>query len=505
MDTIYGNLEYCFDGVPVIRGYCSAKTLLAHSKAHPAYQRNAEDQHVKDIETFITSSSLKFMPEIVLAFDYSGVYQQPEQWNPPRFNDPIDYLYNGKKRGLSPTITDPNSKVKFSVLRGGTNALITVKMELPSKSLIHDGVVFRRIDGNHRLCAFEETDQKNTLVSFCIVLLYGESGVVDKKREKDEMEIFHNINAKAKPLTPIEQYRGLFGLFTVDELNTYGREFSLTKAYLEKHKGLRFSNIAYYMESPEETVLNSIKFLLSEGMEVSEDDIADILSKLEHSYFCDCEVIRRCKSKNAIIPYVFYCMNGGKQKNAQMDAYHAWFVKNKLYNVEDFDAKSMVETFNSIYEIRKKQIFVAMPFRDDLLFVYNAIVEVVKKINRENNIDLEIPVRIDKQIVGFSYDIVEELLEQIKNAGLLIADLTDQNANVYYEAGYAQGLLKAKLGNTAEILYLLSNPEKPDEPFNAAKFDVQHYKMIPYRNDGNGVSNLKADLEKELKAFYEIL
>lgn len=120
-------------------------------------------------------------------------------------------------------------------------------------------------------------------------------------------------------------------------------------------------------------------------------------------------------------------------------------------------------------------------------------------------IDLEIPVRIDKQIVGFSYDIVEELLEQIKNAGLLIADLTDQNANVYYEAGYAQGLLKAKLGNTAEILYLLSNPEKPDEPFSAAKFDVQHYKMIPYRNDGNGVSNLKADLEKELKAFYEIL
>ena len=100
------------------------------------------------------------------------------------------------------------------------------------------------------------------------------------------------------------------------------------------------------------------------------------------------------------------------------------------------------------------------------------------------------PIRIDKQIVGFSYDIVNEILENIKNAGLLIADLTDQNANVYYEVGYAQGLIKAKLGNTAEVLYLISNPDKPEDPFASAKFDVQHYKMISYKNDGNGVSEL---------------
>lgn len=500
MAYIYGQLEYCYLGVPIIRGYCSAKDLIFHSKAHPAYQRNADTKHIIDIVKFLKDSSLKFMPEIILAYDYTEMYKDTDQWRPPRYNDPIDYLYHGS----SPNVTATSEKVSFQRLAIHTKGIRTIKIQLPDYYSSTDAKVFRRIDGNHRLEALEEIDLIDIVIPFCIVLLCSNVNATFAQREKDEMEIFHNINSKAKPLTPLEQYRGLFRLFNVYELNRYGIEFSLTKAYLEKYKELRFSNIAYYMESPEETVLNSIKFLLSEGMEVSEDDIADILSKLEHSYFCDCEVIRRCKSKNAIIPYVFYCMNGGKQKNAQMDAYHAWFVKNKLYNVVDFDAKSMVETFNSIYEIRKKQIFVAMPFRDDLLFVYNAIVEVVKKINRENNIDLEIPVRIDKQIVGFSYDIVEELLEQIKNAGLLIADLTDQNANVYYEAGYAQGLLKAKLGNTAEILYLLSNPEKPDEPFNAAKFDVQHYKMIPYKNDGNGVEDLKEQLEKELKAFYGI-
>ena len=63
-------------------------------------------------------------------------------------------------------------------------------------------------------------------------------------------------------------------------------------------------------------------------------------------------------------------------------------------------------------------------------------------------------------------------------------------------------LIKSKLGNTAEVLYLISNPKKPEKAFEAAKFDVNHFKMLPYRNDGNGVDELKKGLESELKAFY---
>ena len=36
------------------------------------------------------------------------------------------------------------------------------------------------------------------------------------------------------------------------------------------------------------------------------------------------------------------------------------------------------------------------------------------------------------------------------------------------------------------------------------KFDIKHYKMIPYKNVGNGVAELKANLEKELKVFYKL-
>lgn len=490
MDTIYGHLEYCFGGLPVIRGYCDAKTILSHSQAHPAYQRTPNDNHVKEIEDYITSTSLKFMPEIVLAYDFSGLL------NSNNIVDPIYTYYNSKK---SIILTDELTKVSFQFLKSGPPSIHTLKIELPDSCNI-----FRRIDGNHRLLAFEESNKKETIVSYCIVMLCSSSNDQIAQREKDEMEIFHNINSKAKPLTKIEQYRGLFRYFESYELSKYGDEFSITKNYLIRYNDITYNNISFFMNDKEETVLSCVKFLLEKSQEINENDIADIFSKLEHTYFCDYGIIRHCRSKQAIIPYVYYCMTGGKQKNAKLDAYNTWFIKNKLYNVVDFDPKSMIEIFDSIYEIRKKQIFVAMPFQEDLNFVFDTICRAVQKINHEYGTELEKPVRIDKQITGFSYDIVEELLEQIKNAGLLIADLTNQNANVYYEAGYAQGLLKAKVGNTTEILYLLSNPEKPDEPFNAAKFDIQHYKMIPYKNVGNGVAELEKDLIKELKAFYNI-
>ena len=179
------------------------------------------------------------------------------------------------------------------------------------------------------------------------------------------MEVFHNINAKVKPLSSIEQYRGLFNLFTVAELEQYGKEFSLTKAYLEKHKAIPYTNISFFTSDLADIILFCIKFFVDRGIEVTEDEIATVLGVLDHTYFSENEAIRNCKSRFAIVPYVFYCYEGGKQKTAKLSAYNTWFIKNRLYNVKDFDPASMIDVFNSIYEIRQKQIFVAMPFKSD--------------------------------------------------------------------------------------------------------------------------------------------
>lgn len=503
-EFINGILESCYNGVPIIRGYASYKTLIRLSSAHPAYQRTAEETHVNEIEDFLKSpSGMKYMPEVVLSYDCIGLWDHPEEWSDPGLSTPIDYLDRGAEYlGGTLMLRDHRTGLNIQRVKGSASGYKLIKLDVSPTTLISRNPIFRRIDGNHRLEALEKANFDDYKIPYCIILLTSSGKEELHDREQTEMEIFHNINSKAKPLTPIEQYRGLFNLFTVDELNKYGKEFSLTKAYLEKHAVLRFANITEFLTDKEDIVLHCIKFLLERDKPITEDDIADIFSKLEHTYFADYEIIRHCKNRFALVPYVFYCYEGGKQKNAKLSAYNAWFIKNKLYNVKDFDPASMIEVFNSIYEMRAKQIFVAMPFKDELSFVYDAICETVTKINRENGTELLPPIRIDKQIVGFSYDIVSEMLDKIQNAGLLIADLTEQNANVYYEAGFAQGLLRARLGNTAQILYLVSNPDDPEHPHGDIKFDVNHYKVIGYKNVGNGVAELKADLEIELKAFY---
>jgi len=501
IDYIYGNFQYCYNGIPIIRGYCSYKTLIKFSKPHPAYQRDAEQTHIEEIKKFVTGTGYKFMPEIILSYDYSGMFVNQQEWNLAGCVSPFQYLMDTKYPGIL-KVTDYHNGIEFQRIKNDSVSN-TLRLNIGYCNPLFDHQsIFSRIDGNHRLEALENANIEDFQIPYCIILLSSNGNSELREREKIEMEIFHNINSKVKPLTPLEQYKGLFNLFSVDELNKYGEEFSLTKAYLEKHSKLRFTNISSYLIDKEDIVLFCIKFFLENRISITEDDIAEIFSKLEHTYFCEFEIIRNCKSKFAIVPYAFYCLEGGKQKNAKLSAYNTWFIKNKLYDIKDIDPASMIDVFNSIYEIRQKQIFVAMPFKSELDFVFDAICDTVDKINRENGTDLLRPIRIDKQIVGFSYDIVNEILESIRNSGLLIADLTDQNANVYYEVGYAQGLIKAKLGNTAEVLYLISNPDKPDEPFGTAKFDVQHYKMIPYKNVGNGVNELKVNLEKELKAFY---
>jgi hypothetical protein len=53
-------------------------------------------------------------------------------------------------------------------------------------------------------------------------------------------------------------------------------------------------------------------------------------------------------------------------------------------------------------------------------------------------------IRIDHFNKGHSYTINDEILKVIEGTGLLIADLTFGNRNVYHEIGYLMGLNQGK-------------------------------------------------------------
>jgi hypothetical protein len=123
-----------------------------------------------------------------------------------------------------------------------------------------------------------------------------------------------------------------------------------------------------------------------------------------------------------------------------------------------------------------KNCFVLIPFKKEFDDIYQL---GIKSTCNEMNLACE---RVDMQI--FDHSILQQIYNQIKNADILIADLTYQNPKVFYEVGYAHGLNK-------RVILLTKNIQ--DIPF-----DLKHYPHIIY--DGN-ILTLKDKLKVKLEHF----
>ena len=88
--------------------------------------------------------------------------------------------------------------------------------------------------------------------------------------------------------------------------------------------------------------------------------------------------------------------------------------------------------------------------------------------------------RVDEQI--YSEGILERIYQQIRTADIVIADMSGQNANVFYEVGYAHGINK---------LCILLTQRSEDIPF-----DLKHRRHIVY---GSSIVQLKDELTANLK------
>lgn len=117
--------------------------------------------------------------------------------------------------------------------------------------------------------------------------------------------------------------------------------------------------------------------------------------------------------------------------------------------------------------------FVLMPFDKSFDDIYKM---GVKETASQLDIVAE---RVDEQI--FQEGILERIYRQIDAADIIIADMSDQNPNVFYEVGYSHA--KEKI-----CILLTSNTD--DIPF-----DLKYHRHIVY---GNSISNLRDMLTDEL-------
>jgi hypothetical protein len=127
----------------------------------------------------------------------------------------------------------------------------------------------------------------------------------------------------------------------------------------------------------------------------------------------------------------------------------------------------MVDEF--ISTAPKPFVLVLMPFKTEFYDIYKfGIKGAAEKAGAYAE-------RLDEQI--FDEIILERLYNQINKADVIVADMTERNANVFYEVGYAHALGKL-------VLLLTKNAE--DIPF-----DLKHHQHIVY---GGSIDKLQDQL-----------
>jgi hypothetical protein len=110
-------------------------------------------------------------------------------------------------------------------------------------------------------------------------------------------------------------------------------------------------------------------------------------------------------------------------------------------------------------QTEKDLVFVIMPFTDEFADVYQqGIKETVEGLNQRC-------VRVDEEI--FTGGIMDRIRDNLLRANIVIAELTKQNANVYYELGLTHAYGKKVIMLTQDI------KEVP--------FDLRHLRMVVYQ------------------------
>jgi hypothetical protein len=233
--TLRGVLADTLGGMLVVRGYAKLSTLAARSVADAGYQRELKTEHLSAIQAFYLRGEYLFFPEVVLALELQADYEK--EGKPDA--DPLQLI----QLGLAFKSNVNGVSVKTTKTKAASD-LRRVNIGMPEAA----GKALKRIDGNHRISAFEAMVDVEMLdrkpVSFCIVLL------PQGQARQFEKALFYNINSKAMALTSEEVYKGIVedeAGFTDDVLEKdFGAEFVLCRqtrkllnfAYLSNLRGV---------------------------------------------------------------------------------------------------------------------------------------------------------------------------------------------------------------------------------------------------------------------------
>lgn len=528
-----GILHTSLGGFTVIRGVAPLGELARCSRFDAAYQRNLIETHRSEIEQFLADRQFLFFPEVVLSASLSYDYARARN----KVVRPLGDLHDGKSfksnvDGLSVRVIKTKLPKGLAVV-GGSAAPTLAYLDIPEEQLMReDGLRLFRIDGNHRLSAARDLKPGDATYGletpFCIVL---HEDATEKQRF--EKVVFHNINAKQIPLTSEENLRLILqddsgALFSDEDLLTkpsFGPAYWLARRLLPQFNADFLGALAKHFENKHTLALALAQFLMAKQAVASEPDAARLQGEVDrirqalidvnaHYGAASGQALRASGCHGVLTAFVYFAL---KNEGRQLPAFARWIEANRidrlspatttrslgyhyhLGRTQAVDAASLVDVFESVLTARQRQIFISMAFREETKETFETIKKTVRQINERHKLDIRLrEIRIDQFNKGHSYTIDDEILKVIEGCGLLIADLTFGNRNVYHEIGYLMGLNRGKGQGQDNFVLIADKKTRGSELESDIGFNLKSWQQLRF----DSTRQLEEALTESIEIFY---
>lgn len=181
-----------------------------------------------------------------------------------------------------------------------------------------------------------------------------------------------------------------------------------------------------------------------------------------------------------------------------------YVIKRRWGRVKSLSVKDVLSLFEEQMDRKKRTIFVSMPFYKYACdYHYQVIEEVVRDINRDYKEQLgDILLdchKVDRNDTGKTFEINQKVADSIAECGLLIADLTYSNVNVFHEVGMMMGRTFAQQGHTNEFDMILLCDESESSVTNV-EYNLHSLQMVCFTHP----AELKDLLMDRLLNFYRL-
>lgn len=432
-----GIIEDVFRGVTIFRGYATLKTL-AKLSISTSYQRDKDPDRIDAIKDYISNSSYVFYPELILGW----------QLDNPEAIRIIKEEENTSSVSLGNSIKIRKAKFKFKSLPYGEEPKTkVVTIEIPNSI---NETIFNRIDGNHRLSVADKIkDETGTYDSEICNQIVPFSLIIQNKSNdanKFESAYFYLINSKAKALTTEENLKAIFKAdhFTKSEKKEL---LSIESDTVIDAIGKCAEELAQRNLHVVNKIFDGCVYSLSCDIcrEFEDPNIEAIISSI--SYINDEHYLY--ESPDFTKSYVYALIKARVTNHKLYDRFRKWTHSHHLENKEGISSKTLWTMFDTIINSGLK-VFIAMPYfkkhdgnepDEDLMNDYRDIYKrCFEAIMEETGIPIHMfPIMNDE---GLSEDMIDNIMDEIENCDVFIADITNSNPNVLYELGRAHALKK---------------------------------------------------------------